>query len=189
MRQKWKVNSRIPRKANLVSRSFCSRYLTLAFFSNSVLLKYPLTFGDKTATENRELLSAEFKSPRERRPFYLNTHTQPIILPKLVTVIWETDFPIVQTYVTCPTLELMEKCQHYLKDTHWEWRWGSLPKKNRRAATQKGNRFWERNSKYNLYKYSTHWDNCKIIQKVTKIDSHYTRTMSNLKTYSVVLLN
>ena len=69
-------------------KSFCSLYLTFAFFSNGIL-KYLLTFGSKRETKNDEFLSSELKSSRKRWPF---------IPPELITVILEIDI------VDCPDL-------------------------------------------------------------------------------------
>lgn len=71
LRKKEKLIHAGPGKQILVPKFFCSFYLILAFLSKGVLVKYPLTFGSKMATENHELLSSELKSLKENRPFYL----------------------------------------------------------------------------------------------------------------------
>lgn len=64
-----KTNPRLPRQANSDAQIFF-----VAFFSNGVLLKYPLTFSSKMATENHDL-SSERQSLRESIPLYPNTCT------------------------------------------------------------------------------------------------------------------
>lgn len=90
-------------------------FFLIVFFLNT------LSLCNTIATENHELLSSELKSIREKdllipihmpgKLYHLNKFQWSV---KLILL-------IVQTQVTCPTLELMERCQHYLKDTYSEW--------------------------------------------------------------------
>lgn len=130
-------------------------FFLIVFFLNT------LSLCNKIATENHdELLSSELKSIREK-DLLIPIH-MPGKLYHLNKFLWSVKLIllIVQTQVTCPTLELMERCQHYLKDTYSEWESGGLPRENGRAATKQSNVSGKRIVNIIYTRYSNHLDNC-----------------------------